>query len=238
LPLLDDLRGIAKALVNASNGLYQPAGATHRERTEKPSEFMRTETIKAVPITVATGNYNDPSGLKSSPGTGVITDSYLRADVSTTSRTVRRRWFEAEYVYLPEAGFDATKYEDRLASLFKTDITPSDLWQLSPWSWFVDWFTQIGGAIEAAEAATSNRILSTYAYAMEKIEQETSTLLSNILPEAGGFYLGPDRVVSRWKTTSYRRIRANPFGFTVNPQANLSPEQLGILGALGLKKLT
>jgi len=236
IPLLNDLRGIATALVNASYGLYQPAGATHRKRNERPTELIRSRTFSQDPVAIALGNYGDPSLLKDTKGTGVTTDSFLRADGSSTIRAYRKRWFEGEFVYIPEAGFDATKYEDRLTTLFKTDITPSDLWQLAPWSWLVDWTTDIGGALEAAEAATSDRILSTYAYAMESIEQEIIAVLYNIRGETGGYYAGPPRVVTTWKTTSYRRIRANPFGFTPNPSVNLSPGQLGILGALGLKK--
>ncbi len=236
IPLLNDLRGIATALIRASHGLYQPAGATHRARHEKPTELKQSGSLLNQPVQIASGNYADPIALKGS-GTGSITDHFIRADVSWKISAYRRRWFEGEFVYIPEAGFDATKYDDRLATLFKTDITPSDLWQLSPWSWLVDYFTDIGGALEAAEAATSNRILSTYAYAMEEIRQVKSLSLSRVRGESGSWvYSGPSRVHSQWDTTSYRRIRANPFGFTVNPTVNLNGGQIAILGALGLTK--
>jgi hypothetical protein len=237
IPLLNDLRGIAKALTFASYGLYQPAGATHRERKEKPTELIRSENLTGAFVAIATGDYADPLELKDPAGRGVITGSFLRADISTLVQATRKRWFEGEFVYIPEAGFDATKYNDRLATLMKTDITPSDLWQLAPWSWLVDWTTDIGGAIEAAETATSNRILSTYAYAMESIEQKKTVMLSNISGEnSDSYYIGPPRVFCQWETISRRRIRANPFGFNVNPEVNLEPGQLAILAALGLKK--
>jgi hypothetical protein len=237
MPLLNDLRGIATALIRASHGLYQPAGATHRKRTEKPTELNLFGSQANSPVAIAAGNYSDPVALRGT-GTGIITDHFIRADIQTHITAVRSRWFEGEFVYIPEAGFDATKYEDRLATLFKTDITPSDLWQLAPWSWLVDYFVDIGGALEATEVAMSNRTLSTYAYAMEKIEQTKSVVLTNIRGESGSkIYSGPSRHMSLWNSTSYRRIRANPFGFIPNPEVNLNEGQLGILGALGLTRL-
>lgn len=236
IPLLNDLRGIATALIRASHGLYQPAGATHRIRSEKPTELKQSGKLLNNPVAIASGNYGDPVALKGS-GTGSLTDHFIRADISWKIDAYRRRWFEGEFVYIPEAGFDATKYDDRLATLFKTDITPSDLWQLAPWSWLVDYFTDIGGALEAAEAAISSRTLSTYAYAMEEIKQVKTVTLSKVKGESGSWvYSGPDRYTCWWETTSYRRIRANPFGFTVNPTVNLNGGQIAILGALGLTK--
>ena len=117
-----------------------------------------------------------------------------------------------------------------------TEITPALLWELAPWSWLADWVLHLGDSLRAQEAAMSNRVLTTYAYAMESVEVENHLALSNIRPRYTGSYAGPSHYSCAWTTTSRRRIRANPFGFIGTSASPLTVGQLGILNALSLKK--
>jgi hypothetical protein len=145
--------------------------------------------------------------------------------------------FEAEFVRLPEGQKDYSSYLVKLDELMRWDITPMDLWQLAPWSWLVDWFFDIGGQLDAWNSATSNHILSLYAYGMREESIETTTLLSNVRGTAGGVYSGPPTLYSRVEATHKQRIKANPFGYVLNPMQQLSAGQMAILGALGLTKV-
>lgn len=236
LPLLNDLRKIAEALYRASQGLFEPWGATHRSRGENPS--VDTQEATGLSVTgAASGDYFDTPFRSYLDGSGVSTDGRFIGTGAVFSNVSTRRWLEGEFVYLPKAGFDPTKYEERYDTLFKLDLTPADLWQLAPWSWLVDWFFDIGKAIESYETALSNRVLSTYMYAMEETVSTTQVLVTDLRGQTGVSYTGPRSWSFQWEYSRKRRIRANPFGFTLNPESALTAAQFAILGALGLTKV-
>jgi hypothetical protein len=235
LPLLNDLRSIAEKLFRYSGGLFAPWGATHRTRGESPEIVQRGQQVAWG--SVAYGDYYDGPFKPYLEGSGQITSAFISGVGIVSRQTSTNRWMEGEFVLLPKAGFDPEKYMDRFDTLFKTDLTPSDLWQLAPWSWLADWFIDIGGAISALETGLSDRVLSTYCYAMEKVESKTSILCWDIVGETGKTYSGPRSYSQTWNYTRLRRIRANPFGFTLNPTVSLNLGQMAILGALGLTKI-
>ena len=237
MPLLNDLRKIAEALASASYGLFKPWGATHRSRGENPSDDMIS--AEKIPWNggISTGDYFDSPFRPYLNGSGVTTSSRLYGTATISNNVRSRRWCEGEFIYLPKAGFDPSKYDERYDTLFKTDLTPSDLWQLAPWSWLVDWFFDIGKAIESYEVGLSNRVLSSYMYAMEEVVSTTQVLVWDIRAENQYSYTGPRSWSFQWEYSRKRRIRANPFGFTLNPESALNAAQFAILGALGLTKI-
>jgi hypothetical protein len=240
-PLLADLQKLALNLLSASYGLFRPFGASHRRRVSSiPDEFIRWESSESaaqmgVGFTTEFPYLNPPPSSFTPLSTPRVVGRAL-----ATRKTVISRSIEGEFVYIPKAGFNPDKYMDRLETLMSVDITPSVLWQLTPWSWLVDWFNDIGGSISSMEAATSNRVLSTYLYAMETTHTTVHrqwTGMKRDNPSFVGLYYGPDRIVQRNTYVRKRRIRANPFGFTGTPNAALSSDQKAILGALGLTKI-
>jgi hypothetical protein len=234
IPFLRDVQAIATTLYRATNGLFAPWGATHRSRGENPVISTDTSSVPWAGGFVTAGW--DPAGF-GLPVTQNVSFLGLSGQAIRSSRVERSRWLEAEYVYLPKAGFDPGDHYEKFQTLMKTDLTPSDLWQLSPWSWLVDWFLDIGGAIEAYETATSSRVLSTYAYAMEETTTRKGSLIWGITPDVNRVYTGPRSFAGEWVYHRKLRIRANPFGFTLNPETTLTGVQLAILGALGLTRL-
>ena len=238
LPLLNDLISIAETLYSATQGLFKPWGATHRSRGENPT----TSTLDAEKLpwngSISIGDYYDDAAFQPYlDGTGGRNAGYVLGTSTVHTAVTTRRWIEGEYVYLPKAGFEQKDYLEKFNTLVKTDLTPSDLWQLAPWSWLVDWFFDIGKAIEAFETATSNRVLSTYCYAMEETTSTTQALMFDIAGGSGVVYTGPKAWSGQWEYSRKRRIRANPFGFTLNPESALTGAQFLILGALGLTKI-
>jgi hypothetical protein len=155
----------------------------------------------------------------------------------SVQKTALKQWCEGEFVYIPKAGFDPSKFLDRYETLVSVDITPAVLWELAPWSWLVDWATQIGAQLSAMEAGLSNRVLSTYFYGME---EATASLKTDVLVtgnQSGRVHQGPQFMRTEMHRRRRRRIRANPFGYTGNPNTALSGSQMAILGALGLTRL-
>jgi hypothetical protein len=220
-PLLNDLRTLAQGLLEASYGLYRPFGAVRRNRNQRP--ITSRDTASAL-------NYSPPVSTATVGGA-----SWTRGNLRLARYSSVHRWIEGEFVYIPKAGFDPSKYMDRLETLMSFDITPSVLWQLTPWSWLVDWFADIGGALQSAEAATNNRILSTFCYAMEETKTYVSVNYNDIRGD-GAQYMGPASLSQSWQYTRKRRVRANPFGYTGSPSTTLQSDQMAILAALGLSR--
>jgi hypothetical protein len=234
IPLLSDVRKIATALAVATAAITGDNASTHRRR-HKPE---KDETISGTSSSLAFYLRH------ASPITGGGTsDSFtsMSSLVSSSNWFVQRHeidyYFEAEFIRLPEGQKDYSSYLTRLDELMRWDITPMDLWQLAPWSWLVDWFFDIGGQLDAWNSATSNRILSLYAYGMRDERLTTTSIVSNITPLSGVTYTGPTTCFTQIVTRRRQRIKANPFGYTLNPLSSLSAGQMAILGALGLTKV-
>jgi len=233
IPLLSDVRKIATALAVATAAISGPGTSTHRRRdkTEVDETFSGTSSNVNWLLTEESATHN--TGL---PGVS-ISGGWLNHSVWFTQRHTIDLSFEAEFIRLPEGQKDYSSYLTRLDELMRWDITPMDLWQLSPWSWLVDWFFDIGGQLESWNSATTNRILSLYAYGMRDESITTTLNLSGISGKPGVDYVGPSSVFSQTIARRRQRVKANPFGYTLNPLNSLSGGQLAILGALGLTKI-
>ena len=239
IPLLNDVISLATALAKATVAI------TAMDDIHRYRELPITDTTSVHELGVR-GDWTDiPEMPSMSPGTN-IPSAALSANVIKGTYTVvqnysSRMWFEGNFVKLPKASLGLDRHMAQFDWLIRTDLTPSDLWQIAPWSWLVDWFIDIGGLIDAFQTGTSNRILSTYAYAMREETRTSTTLLRNIFVQQGGSYtrtyIGPKDYSHVRIAQRKRRIRANPFGFILNPTVSLSLGQQLILGALGLTKI-
>jgi hypothetical protein len=232
IPLVNDVISLATALAKATVALTA-MGEVHRWRA--------LPTIDTTSMFDAgwVGDYSFTPVFPSMPGldapTGPVGSSAVGASKTVIQNLKSDSWFEGSFVRLPKASLGLDQHMDRFEWLINTDLTPADLWQSAPWSWLVDWFVDIGGLIDAFQTGTSNRILSTYAYAMREEVFTTTILLRNV--GAGTPWNGPKDYSCVFSAKRKRRIKANPFGFILNPAASLDVGQQLILGALGLTKI-
>lgn len=146
------------------------------------------------------------------------------------SRITRQMvWFEALFRYhVPDIESVAWK-KDYLRKLFGLQLTPSLVWELTPWSWLVDWFSNVGDVLNAySETGLVNNLAAKYAYLMG----EKSVVL---LDEHQLKTSPPIATQFQFKLERKSRVEANPFGFGVTWDV-LTPRQWSILTALGLKK--
>lgn len=150
-----------------------------------------------------------------------------------TTTTVSR-WFSGSFTY---AAPDASSIgrclgvESEIDKLFGLTLTPDVLWELTPWSWAIDWFSNAGDVLSNFTSFKLAGLVMNYGYMMEETTIETTWSMP-----ASGLYQcpapGPLTVVS----TTKRRQPANPFGFGVAWEG-LSPTQLAITAALGITRL-
>lgn len=167
--------------------------------------------------------------------------------VLTVSRvSVTKRWFRGAFTYaLPSKDDFWRRHIEsgvKARELYGLELTPELLWEVAPWSWAVDWFSNIGDVISNVSRFASAGQTLRYGYMMEEsidkltITQDYTGLRANPAtgdPERNRF-LGPlsSYVLIRTK----RRREANPFGFGIGWEG-LSPFQLSIAAALGLSRL-
>lgn len=162
------------------------------------------------------------------------------AGVPQTRRTnsTTRRWFSGTFTHYPNKAYDGLLGK-RIASkrgeidkLFGLSLTPDVLWELAPWSWAIDWFSNIGDVVNNFTSFEINGLVMKYGFIME----ETSVKETLFMPATGlsGVTGAPPNV---WcDHTIKRRKEANPFGFGIGWEG-LSPTQLAITAALGITRL-
>lgn len=144
-------------------------------------------------------------------------------------------WSVGEFkIYRPEFDDTPTRFEElrrirRLLTLYGANINPSVLWELTPWSWLIDYFTNIGKLVE-----TLTRIEFDSAAAREFfIMQETHSIFNFM--QSFNWNSGPMRI--DWPRNMWVKLRRkadNPFSF--RSTVDLTSMQLAILAALGLSR--
>lgn len=156
-----------------------------------------------------------------------------KSNAGTSRITLVQRskvWFEARFrYYIPDIQ-DVIWSKRALAHLYGLDVNPCLLWELTPWSWLVDWFSNVGDVISNLDTGFITNLAAKYAYVMgttEKCYRVTST---------ANFLQGPHTVTWDFSLMRKARVAANPFGFNLTWSA-LTPRQWSILSALGISRL-
>jgi hypothetical protein len=124
-----------------------------------------------------------------------------------------------------------------LNRVFGTSITPALIWELTPWSWLIDWFFNIGSVIENLSTIGLTNTLLNYAYSTVRREascQVHADPYSNpgVLSSGLVSFSGMNHTV---RLDQKVRRAASPFGFGVSLDS-LSGNQWAILVALGLAR--
>jgi len=149
--------------------------------------------------------------------------------------TFRRRWFSGAFTYyLPSDGNVFGSMARSAAMARKTlglSLTPDVIWNLTPWSWAVDWFTNAGDVISNLTSWMVDGLVLHYGYIMEhSYVRETYTWTGG-----NGYAGAPTPLPMAFVTETKVRRKANPFGFGLT-WAGLTPIQLAIAAALGISR--
>jgi hypothetical protein len=223
-PLINDVKGFASGVSRAHSVIEQykrDIGKPIRRDYEFPMVSEVSETILGTNVRPYCLIVNQISS-----GGGVLT---RRVEVT------RRRWFSGCFTYyFPSEILGSKKLADLaiLADQLGLEPSPEVLWQVSPWSWAVDWFSNTGDVISNWTSFHQDGLVMRYGYMMEhSIIRVTYTL--NTATFAGGYVVTPNPI-SFLQETKVRR-RANPYGFGVSWDG-LNPFQGSILAALGISR--
>lgn len=152
-----------------------------------------------------------------------------RGSYKVTRVSGTKVWFEGSFrYYVPEIRSVVFKRK-AIAHLFGLDLNPSLIWELTPWSWLVDWFTNVGDVISNSNTGLFDNLVARYAYLM-------GTKSEQITVESWPAF--PWRPKHSWTASLERKTRkeANNFGFDLS-DGDLSARQWSILGALGITRV-
>jgi hypothetical protein len=156
------------------------------------------------------------------------------------------RWFEGCFTYAGPTSTDSWGRHIGFGSdadqLYGLALTPDVLWELVPWSWAVDWFSNAGEVINNVTNFGAAGLVMRYGYMMEESIERVSVEVDSALfhrynTKTGKLETTMSTPCARGhETVTKRRGAANPFGFGVGWEG-LSPTQLAITAALGITKL-
>jgi hypothetical protein len=229
LPLVSDIQDTAQSVRDGATILenYRASSGTlvHREfefpRIESESESVVSTTARLnLLFDGSHSGFNDPAGP---------------ATLSRNRKSVTRRWFSGSFTYHAAGGNtleDAIRAKSDANKLFGVSLTPDLVWELTPWSWAVDWFSNASNVIHNIGSSIQAGLVMKYGYMME----ETTIVDTYSLSGTGIYGLGGSAPTSSIEFNSKRRRVANPFGFGLSWDG-LSPTQLAITAALGLTRL-
>jgi hypothetical protein len=123
-----------------------------------------------------------------------------------------------------------------MARIYGLRPSPAVVYNAIPWTWLIDWFSNLGDIIDNLDAGVADRLAADYLYVMR---ETTYRRERNV---RGALYSSFDLKQYQYNLTSTAimsvktRIKGSPFGFGVNPNS-LTDHQIAILGALGLSHL-
>jgi hypothetical protein len=202
-------------------------GVRRKVTLEDSTSTSQTETHYAYPFANVWG------------GPPFWTAGHTHHKVTTVTR--KRVWYAAQYMHwIPNPTSSQWTIRARLA-LFGALPTPELLWEVMPWSWLIDWFSNAGDVISNV-SPTAVDYVTMYSFLMEHTlvtKEHTSECqwdpkifpAQNInIPGGSHTFSTTNRVESKARVGS-----VNPFGLGVQ-LPSLTGRQLGILAALGLSR--
>jgi len=226
-PMVSDIQKFAYAIRHAHAVLSQyerDSGRVVRRKFQFPQTRTSSEQILSTNSTAYMVGASSTLFSEGSPGVLV-----------KVVETTKSQWFSGAFTYYLPSDYGSRKGIAGLAAkadkLFGISLTPDTLWELTPWSWAVDWFSNTGDVIHNLQKFATGGLVMPYGYMMEHTIVKHSYILSKtgLLDKSSG--LGPLTFV----TESKKRIKANPFGFGLTWDG-LSSFQASIAAALGLTK--
>lgn len=226
-PMINDLKKWIYAYSN-SDKIWEQYKRDSGRRVRRRYTFPKSETVTSS-VTSAF-----PAGA------GLAQPSLWQGDNYTfplysEERIIRRRWFSGAftYYYEPNPAQEKQFGQDlkRLQKLYGVELTPTVLWNLAPWSWFVDWFSNTGDVINNISRFALDELVMPYGYMMENSIRMNTYRMMDVTPK--GYHI-PD-LTQIFTTNVKYRIQATPYGFGFDLDT-LSARQIAILAALGLSR--
>lgn len=230
-PFINDLRkmyNLMKTIDKQMAKIVRENGKTIRRRARLESDKTSSQTSKLYALPYV-NVYGGPPGYM----TG---STYYTVTTTTKSKA----WFVAAWQYhIPDTGSWLWDARARLA-LFGALPTPEVIYNALPWTWLIDWFSNLGDVVSNFGGNAVDNLVTRYSFTMKETTEtvESRSQVSHSGVNAFGSYW-PSRDIaftSTMTTRSKSRVGGgNPFGLDVQ-LPSLTTGQLAILSALGISR--
>lgn len=229
-PFVSDLMSFCSGVVDADDVFkrYERGSGTMVRRSYDFPELLSTDIV---PVAFDVSPYYVLGNSALLDAGTINKGTVYRSDSISV-----RRWFRGAFsYYVPPVSSDLTDSIARAViyarKTFGISLTPDTLWNLAPWSWAVDWFSDTGDVISNwTDWAIDNQVLL-YGYIMEhKVHTRTYTFTG-----PHGFMAAsmPNDVTFVVETKTRRQ--ASPYGFGLKWE-DFSSRQKAIIAALGVSR--
>jgi len=223
-PVVSDLRAAAKAVMDQELILKQLERDSGRDVHRK--RFLPAEVVLN---SVESNNYAYPSGVQSTAFSG---PAWFRS----SHYAKREQWFSGAYTFHfePDKMSEVSRIATEARHLYGLELTPEVVWNLAPWSWLVDWVTNVGDVFHNVSAFQQDGLVMRYGYVMEK-NSKVVTRVNTALPASSASLSYPMSSTETFTGIRKARRKATPFGFGLL-ESSFTVRQWAILAALGITR--
>lgn len=223
-PFLDDLQKLAD--FNQNLGSY-----IRQLRRDNGQMIRRQGTISAS----STTNTTESTGSVTAYMDSAYTANWNGFSKRTVTTQIKERfWFSAGFVYNLPHGNPDSDFNRLRQYLHGGGLSPSVVWELTPWSWLADYFGNVGDVLENWEAQRELNLAARYAYVMYR--RDVAVLSEHFMYRSNPTYgelTQTGHVTSHTVTKARLGASAYGLGFT---SGNLNNSQIANLVALGLSR--
>jgi len=229
LPLVSDVHDLYHAVTHSHSVLEQFERGSGRV-TRRRYSFPVTKTTTS---SVVAGSRN-PVVFDGQPE--FLDRTKPNATLYRDTTTETQVWFSGAFTYHLPWGYDSRVGMIRNArqamTLTGLDLTPEVVWNATPWTWAIDWFSNAGDVVSNLSDWATDGLALKYGYVMEhSIKTDRYSLDGPGRLFSPKVY--PSPIVLR--TEIKRRRVATPFGFGLS-WTGLTIRQLAIAAALGITR--
>lgn len=237
-PMISDVKEIASSISQSDAVLDQyvrDSGKVVRRQYYFPTKRTSKETAHV-----------KQSSANMSVGIGGFSEAFFTdpgALFTISEETEIKQWFSGAFTYhIPHdanrvAMLGSASEADKLLG---TSLTPETLWELTPWSWAIDWFSNAQEVITNLDRLKRQGLVMRYGYMME----HSISKVTYILEKGGAQVRDKNGSITQLNlaippltlvTETKKRVKANPFGFGLTWEG-LDPLKLAIAAALGITR--
>lgn len=214
-PLVSSLKQFGHAVLKADD--YMDGYVKHSRKKVRRRYLY--------PVEEATRSYETTTAVD-----GISPNMWTQAD--TTDSYERKTWFSGAFrYYVPDR--DSNKfgyYRSEASKILGLELTPEVVWNLAPWSWAADWFSNTGDVLHNISRMGQDGLVMQYGYLMSQHSATRNIIAMGDSPDTRG-------ATSYYKSTRTvkQRMPSTPYGFGLSYNG-LSNKQKAIITALGLTR--
>jgi hypothetical protein len=242
VPLIADIKATVEVLLklhmllHGSDNYRRTRGGDLGSWTRSTATVYDNHLYFGSPL--APGNYGNSPFWKDYQNTGTPSggvDNLSSGSWYRTSRITADFRFAARYHRGASPNSKERGYIERATELLGLEITPAVLWEITPWTWLLDWASNLGAVAANLSQLDWSNVLLDYAYLTFFVKTEASITWQGSLAPTPYMTVSHGYIAQGYTVEEKIREQASPYGFSVD-WSGLSPFQLSILVALGMSR--